>query len=110
DVYALGTTLWEMAALKRLFKRDNDIATLKAIRDASVPDLRDVCADCPEAFWKIVERALRRDREERYQTAAELRTDLDAFARASGPHAAKVASLVSRLFPGGEARQAKWLR
>lgn len=110
DIYALGTTLWEMATMKRLFKRDTDIATLKAIQAADVPDPREENADFPEALWKIIDRALRRDRDERYATAEEMRTDLDAFARASGPHAQKVASLVERLFPGGEARQTKWLR
>jgi len=110
DVYALGTTLWEMATMKRLFKRGNDVATLKAIRDAHVPDPRDEDPEFPEALWKIIKRALERDRDERYATAEEMRTDLDAFARASGPHAPKLAALVERLFPGGEARQAQWLR
>ncbi len=110
DIYALGTTLWEMSTMKRLFKRDNDIETLKAIRDAHVPDPRDENPDFPEALWKIIDRALRRDRDERYATAEEMRTDLDAFARTSAPHPQKVAALVSRLFPGGEARQEKFLR
>jgi serine/threonine-protein kinase len=110
DLYALGTTLWELAAMRRLFKRDTDIATLKAIREAHVPDLRDELADFPEALWKIIDRSLKSDREERYQTGAELRTDLDAFARSTTPYGAKVSALVSRLFPGGEALQAKWLR
>lgn len=110
DIYALGTTLWEMSTMKRLFKRDNDIETLKAIRDAHVPDPRETSPDFPEALWRIIDRALRRDRDERYATAEEMRTDLDAFARATAPHVQKIAQLVSRLFPGGEARQAKWLR
>lgn len=110
DVYALGTTLWEMVTMKRLFKRDNDVETIKAIRLAHVPDPRETNPDFPEALWKIIERSLRRERDERYATAEEMRTDLDAFARATGPHAPKLAALVSRLFPGGQARQEKWLR
>lgn len=110
DIYALGTTLWEMSTMKRLFKRDNDIDTLRAIRDARVPDPRDESPDFPEALWKIIERALRRDRDERYATAEEMRTDLDAFARTTAPQPQKIAALVSRLFPGGEARQEKFLR
>lgn len=110
DLYALGTTLWEMATMKRLFKRGNDVDTLKAIRDAVVPNPRDQRPDFPEPLWKIIDRALRVDRDERYATAEEMRADLDAFARASGPHGQKLAALVERLFPGGEARQAKWLR
>jgi len=110
DVYALGTTLWEMTTMRRLFKRDNDIDTLKAIRDAVIPDPRRDHPDFPEALWKILDRSLRRDRDERYATAEEMRTDLDAFARATAPHPPKVAALVARLYPGAEARQAKWLR
>jgi eukaryotic-like serine/threonine-protein kinase len=110
DIYALGTTLWEMVTMKRLFKRDNDIDTLKAIRDAHIPNPTDENPDFPEALWKILDRSLRRDRDERYTSAEEMRTDLDAFARSSGPHVQKLAALVERLFPGGEARQAKWLR
>ncbi|MFO0736390.1 MAG: protein kinase [Labilithrix sp.] len=109
DVYALGTTLWEMCAMKRLFKRDNDVETLRAIQKAEVPDLRKEIPDFPEALWKVIDLSLKVDRDERYATAEEMRTDLDAFARTTGPHGPKVATLVSRLFPGGEARQAKWL-
>jgi serine/threonine-protein kinase len=110
DIYALGTTLWEMASMKRLFKRDNDIETLKAIREAHVPNLCEEDPSFPEALWRIIDRALRRNRDERYGTAEEMRRDLDAFARSSGPHMPKLAALVAGLFPGGEARQAKWLR
>lgn len=109
DIYALGTTLWELCAMKRLFKRDSDVETLRAIQAAHVPDLREEIPDFPEALWKVIDLALRVDRDERYATAEELRTDLDALARTSGPHGPKVAALVSRLFPGAEARQAKWL-
>lgn len=109
DVYALGTTLWEMCSMKRLFKRDNDVDTLRAIQKAEVPDLRKEIPDFPEELWKVIDLSLKIDRDERYATAEEMRTDLDRFARQTGPHAPKVATLVSRLFPGAEARQAKWL-
>jgi len=110
DIYALGTTLWEMSTMKRLFKRNTDIDTLKAIRDAKVPDPRATNPDFPEALWRIIERALKIDRDERYASAEEMRADLDGFARATAPHGPKVATLVSRLFPGGEERMAAWLQ
>ena len=110
DIYALGTTLWEMSTMKRLFKRNTDIDTLKAIRDAKVPDPRVSNPDFPEALWRIIERALKIDRDERYASAEEMRADLDGFARATSPHGPKVAALVSRLFPGGEERMAAWLQ
>lgn len=110
DIYALGTTLWEMSSMRRLFKRDTDVATLMAIRDAHVPDLREWRPDFPEALWKIIARALARDPDERYPTAEEMRGELDAFARGTSPHPPKLAELVSRLFPDGEARHVEWLR
>jgi serine/threonine-protein kinase len=109
DIYALGTTLWEMCSMKRLFKRDNDVDTLRAIQAAAVPDLRKEFQDFPEALWKVIDLSLKIDRDERYATAEEMRTDLDAFARTNGPHGPRVAALVSKLWPGAEARQAKWL-
>ena len=38
DIFSLGTTLWEMTTLSRLFKRDTDLDTILAIRDSLVPD------------------------------------------------------------------------
>jgi serine/threonine-protein kinase len=110
DIYALGTTLWEMSTMKRLFKRDTDIDTLKAIRDAKIPNPRESAPDFPEALWKIIERSLKADRDERYPSAEEMRAELDTFARTTGPHGPKLAALVTRLFPGAEEREAKWLK
>jgi len=110
DVYALGTTLWETVTMKRLFKRDTDVDTLLAIREAKVPDVRTMIDGFPDALWKIIERALKVDREERYATADDMRRELDAFVGDSAPRRAELSALLTRLFPGQEARQAKWER
>jgi len=36
DVFALGTTLWELACDRRLFKRDEDVDTLFAVLSTDV--------------------------------------------------------------------------
>jgi serine/threonine-protein kinase len=111
DLYSLGTTLWEMGTMRRLFKRDKDIDTILAIRDAKVPDPRGLVEGYPEALWAIVDRALKVDREERYATAGAMRDDLDAFVGAAGDRAsAELAELMARLFPGEEKRHASWKR
>jgi serine/threonine-protein kinase len=113
DIFSLGTTLWETTTLSRLFKRDTDIETIRAIRDAEVPDPGAIVSGYPQDLWKIGRRALAIDRDERYATAAELAQDLDAFiARqgvAAGETSAFVAGLLERLFPGERAKQADWL-
>jgi serine/threonine-protein kinase len=40
DIYMLGTTLWEMTTMRRLFKRTDDLETVAVVRAALVPDPR----------------------------------------------------------------------
>jgi serine/threonine protein kinase len=111
DLYALGTTLWECVAMRRLFKRDTDIATVRAIQKGEVPDLRTIIEGFPDALWKIVEKSLQHDRDARYASAAAMADDLDAFLAKTPPKAlaAKVAQLVEELFPGEAEKQHAWL-
>jgi len=80
DIFALGTTLWEITVDRRLFKRENDLDTVRAIAKCDVPDPRTLVDDYPEGLWKVVARALARDPAKRYATAAELAAELDAVA------------------------------
>jgi serine/threonine-protein kinase len=111
DVYALGATLWESSTMKRLFKRDTDVDTLRAIREAKVPDVRTMVEGFPPDLWYIIEKSLRIDRDARYETADEFRKELDDFVGARAPQMKdELASLLTRLFPGQEERQATWER
>lgn len=112
DVYTLGTTLWEMVTMRRLFKRDSDVETVKAVRSAKIPDPRTLVTGCPEPLAKIVLRSLERNREHRYQTAREFSNDLDAYlARVGTPDASSVIpAILDRLFPGDRMRQTGWLK
>ncbi|MDB5216114.1 MAG: serine/threonine protein kinase [Myxococcaceae bacterium] len=109
DVYALGATLWESVTMKRLFKRETDVDTLRAIREAKVPDVRTLIEGFPPDLWYIIEKSLREDRDARYETADEFRKELDEFV---GDRADlmkdELAAMLTRLFPGQEARQARW--
>lgn len=111
DVYALGATLWESVTMKRLFKRETDVDTLRAIREAKVPDVRTLVEGFPPDLWYVIEKSLREDRDARYETADEFRKELDDLIGARAPEMKdELASLLTRLFPGQEARQAKWER
>jgi eukaryotic-like serine/threonine-protein kinase len=110
DVYALGTTLWETVTMKRLFKRDTDLETLKAIREAHVPDVRDMFEGFPDTLWEILQRALARHRDERYPTAAALSRDLDAFVGDTAAMNEELSALLHRVFPGQEVQHDAWLR
>jgi len=110
DVYALGTTLWESVTMKRLFKRDNDVDTLRAIREAKVPDVREMIEGFPDEVWDIIRRALAIDPDERFPTTAAMQEALDAFAGDRAARQADLVALLARLFPGQQARQARWER
>lgn len=113
DIYALGATIWEMTTGRRLFKRPTDGETIRAIRAHVIPDPRTIVEGWyPESLWKIVERALAKDPNQRYTTAGELADDLRAMLAKYGrkaPMQQALAEWLEELFPGEHARQSEWL-
>jgi eukaryotic-like serine/threonine-protein kinase len=111
DVYALGTTLWEAATMRRLFKRDTDVATVRAIQKGEVPDPRTFVEGFPEALWRIIERSLAQDRDRRYPSAGAMANDLDMFLGNARLASLKrrLAHLIEELFPGEAEKQSTWL-
>jgi eukaryotic-like serine/threonine-protein kinase len=114
DVFMLGTTLWEMTTMRRLFKRSDDVETVKAVRSGAIPDARKLVPGYPPALWTIVSKALQRNRDNRYPDAGAFAHDLDAFlASAQAPEqamSALIGPILESLFPGERARQTGWLR
>jgi len=113
DIYALGATLWEMTTGRRLFKRETDGETIRAIKAHDIPDPRSIVEGWyPESMWNIVERALAKDRAQRQQTAGELASDLRGMLAKYGrkaPMQEALAAFLEELFPGENTRQAAWL-
>jgi serine/threonine protein kinase len=79
DVFALGTVVHELLTGARLFKRESDLATLRAVEEAEIEPPSKARPDVPALLDDIVLRSLSRDSKERYQTAAELADDLSAL-------------------------------
>lgn len=71
DIFSLGVVLWEMLAGRRLFLGDSDYATVKLVRNASIPRLAPLNREVDEAFEDVLLRALCADREQRYSSAQE---------------------------------------
>jgi eukaryotic-like serine/threonine-protein kinase len=83
DVFALGIVLYELTTGRRLFKRDSPLGVITAIcKEPIVPPSR-IVADYPPALEAVCLRALAARREDRYETAAEMRRDLLAYQRSA---------------------------
>jgi serine/threonine protein kinase len=84
DQFALGVTLWEMIAARKLFTGGNEIEVLKAVIQAPIPPLSSVRADIPPQLAHVVDKMLARDRDARYATLADAAADLKKFLDLAG--------------------------
>nr|HEX4318977.1 protein kinase [Kofleriaceae bacterium] len=81
DVFALGISLFEMLALRRLFQRKTDYLTFRAVMEQPIPDVRQYRPEISEGLAAVVAKALERDPANRYVSARQLATAaLDALA------------------------------
>jgi serine/threonine-protein kinase len=101
DVFGLGIVFWEILCTERLFKRDNETETLRAVVGAPIHPPSRLDRQVPKALDAIVLKALERDREARYQTAGELRQAIEGFlAKQRLPAtSAHLAAFMRELFP-----------
>jgi serine/threonine-protein kinase len=70
DVFALAIVMYEMLAIKRLFHRDSDFLTFKAITEEPIPDIRERRPDLPAGMRAALIQAMARDPNGRFETAS----------------------------------------
>lgn len=79
DVFSVGTILYEMATGKRPFAGDTSMSTIGSIlRDDPFP-VTDLEPSLPSDLGRILRRCLAKSPDRRYQTALDLRNELEAL-------------------------------
>ena len=72
DIYALGVTLFEMAGGRPPFQADSAMTLMMMHVNDPVPDLKELNPDIPNDLIAVINKALAKDPNDRYQTAAEM--------------------------------------
>src|SRR5688572_17077657 len=78
DVFSAGIVLYELACARPLFPGRGKEA-LDQVKAGAIPPPREHAPDLPESLERIILRALAFHRDDRYQTARDLQTDLGRF-------------------------------
>jgi serine/threonine-protein kinase len=79
DIFSLGVTLYEWLTGFKLFTGESEIAVMRNITDGKIYTPSYFKADIPGPVEAILMKALERDRERRYQTAAQMQHAIDEF-------------------------------
>lgn len=80
DIYALGVVLYLCLTRRLPYPYKDPMSVAKAQLHKPIPSVRDVNPDLPPMWDEIVEKAMAKERENRYQTATQLAKDVELAA------------------------------
>lgn len=86
DVFSAGSVLYELLTGTPAFSAPSEVELIYAVRRAEPVPLRELAPHVPEALAEIVERAMARNRRDRYQSAGEFRDELVTYLRGYAPN------------------------
>ncbi len=97
DLFSFGVVLYEMSTGKKPFTGANSLVTLDAVLHSKPIPPREINPKIPIELEGIIGKAMEKDRSRRYQSAAEMKSDLALLKREnesgqlkSGSHTAKL--------------------
>ncbi len=99
DIFAFGAVLYEMAMGKRAFEGKSQISVASAILEKDPEPISAAKPLTPPAFDYLVASCLAKDREDRFQSAHDVRLQLKAISQCAPPAAAVAPARSSSLIP-----------
>ncbi|MGB8060434.1 MAG: protein kinase [Candidatus Sulfotelmatobacter sp.] len=97
DLFSFGVVLYEMATGKKPFAGANSLVTLDAVLHAKPIPPKDINPKIPVELEGIIGKAMEKDRAHRYQSAAEMRSDLALLKKEAESGSIKTPSATAKL-------------
>jgi serine/threonine protein kinase/tetratricopeptide (TPR) repeat protein len=85
DIFSLGIILYEMATGSRPFQGDTSADTISAILRDTPDSVTDLRVEIPPQVSRLIGRCLEKEIQRRYQSAADLKADLDQLGQQTAP-------------------------
>lgn len=98
DIFACGVILYELLMRAKLFDGESEIEVLEKVRNVELP--YDELKRINPILRTVLYRALARDRKNRYQSASEMREDLEKYSAHSAGLGSEFGKYLRQLFRG----------